>query len=395
MTVLGTDSRVSFNCSGATIYPLGSGFLFFDAADLVVVRVDSLGVETTLALTTDYTVSGGDGATGSVTTVATYTDGQLVIYRELEAKQTYDALIGDGFNTDSFENTLDRVVMLIQQVLRKITGAMRLGDSDTSGADLELPAPEANKGWKMSADGLSVVNTTYDPDEGATNAAASAAAALVSENNSAQSELDSEDSNLESGSWANEAEDVPVKEYTAGVGSDRVPTVYSAKHHALKAGASAASAATTFDSKFAGFLSTKVHDVYTGDIDTIDHNSIYNVPDSTIITRPPGFGWFFVHTMLHTYSPAWRVQMAYNMTGTSEQNVYTRVSNDLGVWSTWTQLGGGATGGAGNNAFFENDTNITVDYTITTGKNAMSAGPITVDAGVTVTVPTGSVWTVV
>jgi hypothetical protein len=87
--------------------------------------------------------------------------------------------------------------------------------------------------------------------------------------------------------------------------------------------------------------------------------------------------------------------MAYNMTGTSEQNVYTRVSNDLGVWSTWTQLGGGATGGAGNNAFFENDTNITVDYTITTGKNAMSAGPITVDAGVTVTVPTGSVWTVV
>ena len=57
--------------------------------------------------------------------------------------------------------------------------------------------------------------------------------------------------------------------------------------------------------------------------------------------------------------------------------------------------GGGATGGGSNEVFYENDTNVTVDYTITSGKNAMSAGPITVDTGVTVTVPTGSEWTVV
>lgn len=63
--------------------------------------------------------------------------------------------------------------------------------------------------------------------------------------------------------------------------------------------------------------------------------------------------------------------------------------------STWGAVGGGATGGAGNAAFYENDTNVTVNYTITTGKNAMSAGPITVNSGVTVTVPTGSVWTIV
>jgi hypothetical protein len=43
----------------------------------------------------------------------------------------------------------------------------------------------------------------------------------------------------------------------------------------------------------------------------------------------------------------------------------------------------------------ENDTTIAANYTITTGKNAMSAGPITISTGVTVTVPTGSVWTVV
>jgi hypothetical protein len=45
--------------------------------------------------------------------------------------------------------------------------------------------------------------------------------------------------------------------------------------------------------------------------------------------------------------------------------------------------------------FYENDTNVTANYTITTGKNAMTAGPITIDNGVTVTVPNGSTWTVV
>lgn len=63
--------------------------------------------------------------------------------------------------------------------------------------------------------------------------------------------------------------------------------------------------------------------------------------------------------------------------------------------TAWGSVGGGATGAPGNAVFMENDTNVTADYTITTGKNAVSAGPITIDTGVTVTVPTGSVWTIV
>jgi len=57
--------------------------------------------------------------------------------------------------------------------------------------------------------------------------------------------------------------------------------------------------------------------------------------------------------------------------------------------------GGGASGSNGNEVFYENDTNVTSSYTITSGKNAMSAGPITLDSGVVVTIPSGSVWTVV
>lgn len=63
--------------------------------------------------------------------------------------------------------------------------------------------------------------------------------------------------------------------------------------------------------------------------------------------------------------------------------------------TAWGAVGGGATGGPGNTVFFENDQTVTADYTITTAKNAMSAGPITINTGITVTVPSGSVWTIV
>ena len=58
-------------------------------------------------------------------------------------------------------------------------------------------------------------------------------------------------------------------------------------------------------------------------------------------------------------------------------------------------ISGGARGNGGNNVFFENDITVSADYEITTGKNAMSGGPITIDSGVTVTIPSGSTWTIV
>ena len=47
-----------------------------------------------------------------------------------------------------------------------------------------------------------------------------------------------------------------------------------------------------------------------------------------------------------------------------------------------------------NNCLFENNMTITADYTITTGRSASSVGPISVDDGVTVTIPDGSRWVI-
>ena len=48
----------------------------------------------------------------------------------------------------------------------------------------------------------------------------------------------------------------------------------------------------------------------------------------------------------------------------------------------------------GAEGYVENSATITVSSTISTGNNAMSSGPITVNSGITVTVPSGSRWVV-
>ena len=63
--------------------------------------------------------------------------------------------------------------------------------------------------------------------------------------------------------------------------------------------------------------------------------------------------------------------------------------------TTWSGIGDQPVGGGTNRVFFENDIAMTDNYTITSGKNAMSAGPITVNSGVVLTIPTGSVYTIV
>lgn len=61
----------------------------------------------------------------------------------------------------------------------------------------------------------------------------------------------------------------------------------------------------------------------------------------------------------------------------------------------WGAIGGGATGGGSDDVFYENGQTVSSNYTITAGKNAVSAGPITINAGVTVTIPSGSTWSIV
>lgn len=89
---------------------------------------------------------------------------------------------------------------------------------------------------------------------------------------------------------------------------------------------------------------------------------------------------------------------------TAQQDVsplagYFRFNTTTGTFegyngTAWGSVGGGATGGGGDQIFVENGQTVTTTYAIPTGKNASSVGPINIDGGVTVTIPAGSRWLV-
>ena len=82
-------------------------------------------------------------------------------------------------------------------------------------------------------------------------------------------------------------------------------------------------------------------------------------------------------------------QLRYNTTTNSFEGYQ-------GATPAWGEIGGaGATGGGTDKIFYENGQTVTTDYTITDEQNAMSAGPIAIDNGVTVTIGDGETWTIV
>lgn len=62
-------------------------------------------------------------------------------------------------------------------------------------------------------------------------------------------------------------------------------------------------------------------------------------------------------------------------------------------WSTPGQLGG--VGAQGGGVFQVNNETANINYTIQTGQNAFSVGPITVASGVTITVSSGQKWVII
>ena len=121
-------------------------------------------------------------------------------------------------------------------------------------------------------------------------------------------------------------------------------------------------AASTYLAKAGGTISGNVDNTATG---------YFDLPSGTTAQRPgsPNAGW------------------ARFNTDTVQFEGYTG--------ALWSSIGGGARGGGSDAVFFENDQTVTTNYTLTTNKNAMTAGPVTVNSGVTVTIPSGSTWVVV
>ena len=116
----------------------------------------------------------------------------------------------------------------------------------------------------------------------------------------------------------------------------------------------------------------------------------------------PVAGATFTGTVIHNYTGALRLPV-----GTTGQRPGSPATGDIRFNSTTTSAeiyngseftavggGAGATGGGNDEVFFESDTNVTTNYTITSGKNAHTVSPV-INSGVTVTVPSGSLLVII
>ena len=84
--------------------------------------------------------------------------------------------------------------------------------------------------------------------------------------------------------------------------------------------------------------------------------------------------------------------IAINAGGSERIRVTTAGNVGIGTTTPTTALD---VNGVASAVFFENPQTITASYTIASGKNAMSVGPVTVDAGATITVSAGARYVVI
>lgn len=348
MTVSTNTNKVSYAGNGSTTpFALGAGFIFFDSSELqVYLRVDSTGVSTLQTITTHYTVAGGAGATGTVTMLTAPAIGEtLTIQRVMPLTQTADLVNNDTQDSEVVEDMVDKNTLGLQQLDESLFRTLRSPVDES--ADMEIPAAVTRAGKLLyfaddtdaqptavdaTVDGLTILNSWITA---VNNQALTAAADKLA--------------------------------YSTGSTTGALATITAFARTLLDDADQATAQATLITGGEANAL------VLLGLIHTALTDAL-KMPGGTTGERPgsPAFGDTRKNTTLSKLE--W-----YN-------------------GGSWAGLGG-ATGGGADAAFYENDKASSGsgdgDYTITTDKNAMTAGPFTVTSGDTITVPAGSTWTIV
>jgi hypothetical protein len=140
-------ARVSYSVAeGVQQTSFAVPFEFFDNDDLNV-YVDG----TLKTITSDYTVSGGDGSTGTVTITVTGATGgsTVVITRDIELERTTDFPVSGAFNIVALNTELDRLVAIAADLDDRASRALQLTDYDV-GVGLTLPVVDDRKGKTLA-----------------------------------------------------------------------------------------------------------------------------------------------------------------------------------------------------------------------------------------------------
>lgn len=157
MTVPSEVTRIAYQGASA-LGPFTIPYYFLEDDDLLVIKtLRADGTQTTLTLTTDYTVTGaGEQAGGELTLTAAHgvltSAYDITIVRDPDRLQETDYTPYDKFPAESHERALDKLTMIVQRVRDLIDRSLHLSDG-LSGISTILPTPVADAilGWNAAA----------------------------------------------------------------------------------------------------------------------------------------------------------------------------------------------------------------------------------------------------
>jgi len=248
------DPRISYSVAeGVTQTSFVVPFEFFDDSDVNVYVDDVLKV-----ITTDYTISGGDGSTGTVTISVTGAAGGsvVVLTRDVTIERTTDFTAGADINRAALNTQLDTLTAIAADVKDATTLALRYNDR-TVGVTTEMPNVDTLKGNTLAFN-----SSTGAPEAGpsvadvsnagtyATNAAASATAAASSATSASTSATNAATSatnaaTSETNAAASETAAGASETAAATSATNAASSASSASSSASNAASSASSAATS------------------------------------------------------------------------------------------------------------------------------------------------------
>ena len=147
INIADNSPRISYTvASGVTQTTFAVPFEFFDNTDLNVYINGTL-----QTITTNYTVSGGDGSTGSVSMSVTggASGSSVVITRDITLERTTDFPVSGAFNIVALNTELDRLVAIAADLEDQANRALQLTDFDAA-VSLVLPDVDTRKGKTLA-----------------------------------------------------------------------------------------------------------------------------------------------------------------------------------------------------------------------------------------------------
>lgn len=152
MTVDGISQTISYT-GNVAIDTYEFPYILYEETDLIVKVIDSIGNVAELILNSDYTIQLNDEYTDALVTLSTAVDDTHTINltRVMALTQPYDFTEGGSFSADTFEQSLDRLLLLIQQINQISVQVLQIPTG--SSLATQLPTAKANALLGTNSDG--------------------------------------------------------------------------------------------------------------------------------------------------------------------------------------------------------------------------------------------------